>query len=125
MVIIFLPKTDEDLTDFPVLINLTESSSLTNYDATNIFKELTPISTKDPYWNNVVLYMPMNGANNGTSFPDYKGKLLLKRSCFLCEETLKASSMDGIKSIYRLLTPKPKNKYAVIYENGLINKGWV
>ena len=57
--------------------------------------------------------------------PDYKGKLLLKRSCFLCEETLKASAMDGVKAAYRLIAPKPKNKYAVVYENGVINKGWI
>ena len=56
--------------------------------------------------------------------PDWNGRLLLKRSCFLCEETLKASLSDLVKSACRVLV-KPNNKYAVIYENGLLNKGWL
>ena len=33
--------------------------------------------------------------------------------------------MDGIKTIYKVLTPTPKNKYGVVYSNGLLSKGWI
>jgi organic radical activating enzyme len=46
-----------------------------------------------------------------------KTPVLLKRSCFMCEETLNASFMDGIKVIHHMFN-KPKNKYGVIYEGG-------
>ena len=49
--------------------------------------------------------------------------VLLKRSCFLCEQTLKASLMDGIKLGYRLFN-KTVNNYGVVYENGSLTKGW-
>lgn len=84
------------------------------------FEDIMGIKLKSPYSHGCQTFIDMK-----QFIPDYKGKLLLKRSCFLCEETLKASTMDGVKSVYRLLTPKPKNKYAVVYENGLINKGWI
>lgn len=56
-------------------------------------------------------------------FPGLETPVLLKRSCFLCEQTLKASIMDGAKIIYRLFN-KPRNKYGVIYENGRLTNGW-
>jgi organic radical activating enzyme len=55
--------------------------------------------------------------------PDIKTPVLLKRSCFLCEDTLKASMMDGIKIAQRLFN-KPDNKYAVVYGDGTLSKGW-
>lgn len=57
--------------------------------------------------------------------PDYKGKLLLKRSCFLCETTLKASFADGIKVLDKYFNHKQRNNYSVIYENGEKFKGWI
>lgn len=56
--------------------------------------------------------------------PGFKTPVLLKRSCFMCEETLKANLSDGIKVISTLFR-KPTNKYGVIYENGSLQKGWI
>lgn len=56
--------------------------------------------------------------------PGMKTPLLLKRSCFMCEETLKANIWDGIKVVSKFFH-KPGNKYGVIYENGALMKGWV
>lgn len=56
--------------------------------------------------------------------PDFKTPVLLKRSCFACEETLKASVTDGIKAICKLFS-RPQNKYGVVYEDGILEKGWV
>lgn len=54
----------------------------------------------------------------------FKTPLLLKRSCFLCEDSLKASLADGLKIVSKLFW-KPTNKYGVIYEDGSLMKGWV
>lgn len=56
--------------------------------------------------------------------PDWNGRLLLKRSCFMCEETLKASASDLVKSICKCFT-KQNGKYGVVYENGQLSKGWI
>lgn len=56
--------------------------------------------------------------------PGFKTPLLLKRSCFLCEESLPASLADGFKLATKLFR-KPKNKYGVIYGNGSLQKGWI
>lgn len=56
--------------------------------------------------------------------PGMKTPLLLKRSCFMCEETLNATFADGVKAFCNLFT-SPKNKYGVIYEDGSLKGGWV
>lgn len=56
--------------------------------------------------------------------PDFKTPVLLKRSCFMCEDTLKATLLDGIKVASKMFIT-PKNKYGVIYEDGSLKKGWV
>lgn len=84
------------------------------------FEKVMGIKLKPPYSGGCQTWIDMK-----QFIPDYKGKLLLKRSCFLCEETLKASAMDVVKAVYRIVTPKPKNMYGVVYENGIMTKGWV
>lgn len=56
--------------------------------------------------------------------PDMSTPVLLKRSCFLCEETLKASISDGIKLLTKFFK-LPQNTYGVVYEDGTLTKGWV
>ena len=56
--------------------------------------------------------------------PGFKTPVLLKRSCFLCEDTLKASATDGIKALLNL-GKKPDNKYGVVYEDGSLQRGWI
>ena len=56
--------------------------------------------------------------------PGFSTPLLLKRSCFLCEESLNASLADGIKMVAKIFRPS-KNKYGVVYENGSLQGGWV
>lgn len=56
--------------------------------------------------------------------PGMRTPLLLKRSCFMCEETLKATFSDGVKAFCNLFT-STKNKYGVIYEDGSLKGGWV
>lgn len=57
--------------------------------------------------------------------PSFKGKLILKRSCFLCEESLDASFLDLIKTAIIRFFPRKPQKYGVVYENGTITNGWV
>lgn len=56
--------------------------------------------------------------------PGFRTPVLLKRSCFLCEDSLSASFMDGVKMLVSAFIPA-SNKYAVIYEHGQLTKGWV
>ena len=84
------------------------------------FENTFDINIGSPYYKGCQNYLDMDKI-----IPGFRTPVLLKRSCFACEETLKASLMDGIKILYKLLTPKIKAKYAVIYGNGFLNKGWL
>lgn len=83
------------------------------------FEKQFGIKLKSPYSNGCQTYLDMTDI-----IPELKTPLLLKRSCFMCEETLKANLFDGIKAILSL-NRKPKNKYGVVYENGTLTKGWI
>lgn len=83
------------------------------------FEKTFDIKLKSPFSYGCQTYI-----DTSKIIPDLKTPLLLKRSCFLCEETLKASILDGIKVSSRLFTIN-KGKYAVIYENGYISNQWV
>lgn len=83
------------------------------------FEKVFDIKLGSPYSCGCQTYLNMEEILEG-----FKTPVLLKRSCFMCEETLKASLEDGIKVVCNLFR-KPKNKYGVIYENGKLTKGWV
>lgn len=84
------------------------------------FESVFNIKLGSPYYSGCQTYLDINKL-----FTDnFKTPVLLKRSCFMCEETLKASFMDGVKTIHKIIMPKPKNKYAVVYGNGEISNGW-
>lgn len=83
------------------------------------FEKTFGIKLGSPYFNGCQKYLDMNSL-----IPNFKTPVLLKRSCFICEETLKASLMDGVKVAYKLATKPTPNKYGVVYENGCLTKGW-
>lgn len=83
------------------------------------FADVFGIKMKSPYSNGCQSYLNMEDI-----LPGFKTPLLLKRSCFLCEDSLKASFSDGIKAVAKMAM-KCNNRYGVIYENGELKKGWV
>lgn len=83
------------------------------------FEKTFGINLKSPYSHGCQTYLNMKEI-----IPNFKTPVLLKRSCFMCEETLKASFSDGLKIMANLFR-KPTNKYGVIYENGSLMKGWI
>jgi pyruvate-formate lyase-activating enzyme len=83
------------------------------------FADVFGISMKAAYSEGCQTYLDMDKILSG-----FKTPLLLKRSCFLCEESLPASVSDGIKMIYNLLLPS-KNSYGVVYGDGSLKGGWV
>ena len=83
------------------------------------FEKLFGINLGSPYSDGCQTYLNMEEI-----LPGFKTSVLLKRSCFVCEETLKANLKDGYK-VVRSLFVTQKNKYGVIYENGSLEKGWV
>lgn len=83
------------------------------------FEELFNVNYGNAYFNGCQKYINMDKIIKG-----FKTPLLLKRSCFMCEETLKASILDGVKVLYKAIS-KPKNHYLVVYGNGTTSKGWI
>jgi organic radical activating enzyme len=83
------------------------------------FEDTFGIKLGSPFTHGCQTYLNMNEIIEG-----FKTPVLLKRSCFMCEDTLKASLSDGIKVISKMFV-SPKNKYGVIYEDGSLKKGWV
>ena len=83
------------------------------------FEKTFGIHLGSPYAHGCQTWLDMDKIITG-----FKTPVLLKRSCFICEETLKASLADGLKAAIRVFK-KPYNKYGVIYEDGSIEKGWV
>jgi len=57
-------------------------------------------------------------------FKEYGMKILLKRSCFLVEESRQATFTDLVKVIAKRHI-KPQNKFAVMYEDGSVKGGWI
>lgn len=85
------------------------------------FEKTFNIKLGSPFFKGCQTYLETNKIKG---LEEIKTPILLKRSCFMCEETLKASFMDGIKVGYRLFKPNNKNKYGVIYENGCLTNQW-
>ncbi len=83
------------------------------------FEKTFGVKLPSPYSGECQTYLEMDKI-----IPGFKTPVLLKRSCFMCEETLKASFADGVKAVCNLFR-RNKNKYGVIYENGKLEKGWV
>lgn len=83
------------------------------------FCDVFGIKMGSAYSNGCQSYLEMDKI-----LPGFVTPVLLKRSCFLCEDSLKASIFDGIKMLSKLINT-PDNKYGVIYENGQLMKGWI
>ncbi len=82
------------------------------------FEDTFGVGYGSPYYEGCQKYIDTDDV-----IPGMKTPVLLKRSCFLCEETLKASIMDGVKMCYRYFK-KPRNRYGVVYEDGQLFNGW-
>ena len=83
------------------------------------FEKTFGIRLGSPYASGCQTYLDMEKI-----IPGFVTPVLLKRSCFMCEETLKATFSDGIKVLSKFFI-KPSNKYGVIYEDGRLEKGWI
>lgn len=82
------------------------------------FEDVFDIKLGSPYSHGCQQYL-----NAEVIFPDIKTPILLKRSCFLCEDSLKASISDAFKILYKAVK-RTSSHYYVIYGNGLLSNGW-
>jgi hypothetical protein len=82
------------------------------------FEKVFDLKMKAPYTHGCQTYLDMEKI-----IPRFKTPVLLKRSCFICEETLNASLLDGVKVLSKLVNTT-KNNFGVIYEDGSLSKGW-
>lgn len=83
------------------------------------FSDVFGVKMKSAYSHGCQSYLDICSIICGMQTP-----VLLKRSCFLCEDSLKASLSDGVKLVSKFFT-KPDNKYGVVYEDGTLTNGWV
>lgn len=83
------------------------------------FEKTFDIKLGSPFFTGCQTYLDMSKI-----IPSIKTPILLKRSCFMCEKTLKASFMDGVKVGYKIFNTNTNNKYGVIYENGCLTNKW-
>lgn len=83
------------------------------------FEKTFGIKLGSPFYSGCQTYIDMTKI-----VPNFKTPVILKRSCFMCEKTLKASLMDGVKVGYRLLGKNNENYYGVVYENGYLTNRW-
>ena len=83
------------------------------------FADVFDLQMKSAYAHGCQTYLDMEKI-----IPGFKTPVLLKRSCFVCEESLKASFADGAKILLNIFS-RPKNRYGVIYGDGTLTKGWV
>lgn len=89
------------------------------------FEKLMNIKLPSPYFNGCQQYIVNTEKYFGM---DIETPILLKRSCFVCEKTLKASILDGVKVLYKTLFQKPHKHgyvYNVIYEDGSVQSAWI
>ena len=49
--------------------------------------------------------------------------VILRRACFLTEPSIKATLLDGVKSLVRFIHP-PKLAFRVVYEDGRLEETW-
>ena len=83
------------------------------------FEKTFGIKLGSPFYSGCQTYIDM-----AKIVPNFKTPVILKRSCFMCEKTLKASLMDGVKVGYRLFGKNSENHYGVVYENGCLTNRW-
>lgn len=79
------------------------------------YEKITDVQLPNPY---------SHGCS--TFIEPYKDlKILLRRSCFMNEKSLKAHFSDFIKIIYQCIFHKAKKQSKVLYENGKIEDEWL
>jgi len=64
------------------------------------------------------------GCQTEIKIASFSLNIILKRSCFIVEQSRKAKVSDLIKVLFKSFF-KRKNKFAVLYENGQLEKGWI
>lgn len=81
------------------------------------FENIMGIKLPSPYFN---------GCQTSVKrlFPDANCDIVLKRSCFLVEPSLKASIMDGIKVFHKRFFPACDSIFGVVFEDGTLRNGW-
>lgn len=79
------------------------------------FEKVFKMNLGSPYSKGCQKYIDIYGI---------KTPILLKRSCFACEDTLNPSLLDGFKVLSKFVY-KPSNKYGVIYGNGELKHNWL
>ena len=94
-------------------------NELQNSESYVSYEDIMSIKLKSPY---------ANGCNTHITINNVPMKILLKRSCFLVENSKDANFADFTKIviktlIYRVI--KYKNNFKVLYEDGTVKNNWL
>ncbi|MCR5186848.1 MAG: radical SAM protein [Clostridia bacterium] len=73
--------------------------------------------------------LPSAYAHGCQSLVDIPGEnfttpIILKRSCSLVESTVEVTWSDILKVATKFFKPRPKNNFAVVWQDGSLRKGW-
>jgi len=79
------------------------------------FEDIMKIKMKSPYSHGCSTKIKIDGVTAG---------LILKRSCFIEEVSREATVSDFIKALVKHYVHNKKNRFSVMYENGMVTKGW-
>lgn len=89
-------------------------NELQNSDKYVSYEEIMQVKLPSPY---------SHGCQTEVHIPGITMKVILKRSCFIVEQSRKATWSDLVKAICRKFIRRT-NKFAVLYEDGSISDGW-
>lgn len=83
------------------------------------FENIMGIKFPSPYYHGCQ-------TNINNLFPDSKSEIILKRSCFMVEPSLKAGLKDGLKLLYKkfFLSSMPERVFGVVFEDGKLQPRW-
>lgn len=113
----------DNLTDLKIFLHTIQScgvlhvkvNELQNSDLFVSYEELIGKSLSSPFYH---------GCQTNITFPGIFMRITLKRSCFLVEESAKATLTDLFKVIFRKYFIR-KNNFKVLYEDGKLETTWL
>jgi molybdenum cofactor biosynthesis enzyme MoaA len=80
------------------------------------YEDIMGVKMKSPY---------SYGCQQKVDICGIHSKVILKRSCFVVEDSRDASFMDFIKTLIKKYLVKQKGRFSVMYENASIENNWV
>ena len=103
-------------------IKLSEIQNYTEYWVS--FEKLFGIKLPSPYAQGC--QGPIDPRILGPKFENFNAEILLRRSCFVGNNKLKANFSDLVKATFKIFsTATEKSASGIVYEDGSFHRGWI